>query len=225
MKRVVRPDYVSPMPLVVKRDEDDDDDDQPTSSLPVPLASPLATSDSPKPQKPGDPKATSTASLQTNLASSTPTNSAVVTSGSGGLSTGASIGIGVAACSFVVLLLTVGFFLIRRRRAWKRFSEAKDPYDDEGASKKERPEVWAHAISPGAMEMVGEKSVHELPSPVVPVEAVGDHSHPAELPGCEVTPSNAEKGGNERLFDDSPIEPDNRSEMEARLINRKEIGS
>ena len=224
MKRVVRPDYVSPMPLVVKRDEDDDDD-QPTSSLPVPLASPLATSDSPKPQKPGDPKATSTASSQTNLPSSTPTNSAMITSGSGGLSTGASIGIGVAACSFVVLLLTVGFFLIRRRRAWKRFSEAKDPYDDEGASKKERPEVWAHAISPGAMEMVGEKSVHELPSPVVPVEAVGDHSHPAELPGCEVTPSNAEKGGNERLFDDSPIEPDNRSEMEARLINRKEIGS
>ncbi|KAK1918107.1 hypothetical protein P3342_000827 [Pyrenophora teres f. teres] len=74
--------------------------------------------------------------------------------------------------------------------------------------------------------MVGEKHVSELPSPVVPVEAIGDHSQPAELPGCAV-PSSSEKkkDGDERLFDDSPIEPDNRLEIEASLINRKEVGS
>jgi len=224
MKRVARPDYVSPMPLVVKRDKDDDDE-EPTSSLPLPLASPLATSDSPKPQKPGDSKVTSTASLQTNLPYSTSTNSTLVTSGSGGLSTGAGVGIGVAASTLFILLLLVGFFFIRRRKASKQYDAAKDAYDEEGASKTERPEVWAHAISPGVVEMVGEKPVHELPSPIVPVEAVGDHSHPAELPGSEVPLSSAEKGGSERLFSDSPIEPDNRSEIEARQINRKEIGS
>ena len=228
IKRLVRPDYVSPVLPEVKRD---DDDKSPSPSLPI-LATP-ATSDAPKPQKPGDSKATSTLNLSTNyptLSLSTNYPYTVSTSGAqnvptsagnGSLSTGASIGIGVGVAFAAVFFLVAGFFFFLRRRASKRFIAAKTADDEEGARKTDSPEVWAHSVPPGVAEMVGEKPVSELASPVVPVEAVGDHSHPAELPGCEVPSSSAKTGGDERLSDDSPIEPDNRSEIEARLINRK----
>ncbi|RMZ69596.1 CFEM domain-containing [Pyrenophora seminiperda CCB06] len=222
-KRPARPDYVSSGPPVVKRDKDDE------------VAVPFATSDAPKPPKPGDPKATPTWSsstnnafpLPTNFAYSSPTNSAQDASASGGLGTGSKIGIGIGAACVAIFFLIAGFFFLRRRKALKQLSTAKTVYDEEGASKTERPEVWAHTAPPGVAEMAGEKMVPELASPVVPVEAVGDHSHPAELPGSEILLGNVqkEKGDDERLFGDSPIEPDNRSEIEARLINRKEIGS
>lgn len=220
-KRLVRPDYVSPVLLEIKRD---DDDKLPSLSLPIPAAA-SATSDIPKPQKPGDSKATSTLSLSTDYPYTVPTSSAQNVPASGGLSTGASIGVGVGVASVAIFFLVAGFFFLRRRRASKRFIAAKAADDEEVARKTDSPEIWAHSLPPGVAEMVGEKRVSELPSPVVPVEAVGDHSHPAELPGSEVLSSSGKTGGDERLFDDSPIEPDNRSEIEARLINRKEIGS
>ncbi|OWY49618.1 hypothetical protein AALT_g8577 [Alternaria alternata] len=225
------------VPLPTTADNDDDDDDDVTSLAPGPpgppgptpnvsttSASATATSSSPLSSLTGVPTPNST--------DASVSSSPAATSGNSGLSAGASAGIGVGAAVGIILLLLAGWFLVRRRRSGllRRLSKISavsggTTHDLEKSGMGMSPEIIEHgALGPAEMEAgnASQRRPSELASPVVPVEAAGDPSFAAELPGSEVPPTGVRKGSKERLFLDSPIdEEEGQFEKDLRPIDEK----
>jgi hypothetical protein len=227
------------VPLPTTTDNDDDDDDDVTSFAPGPPGPPGPTPNAST--TPASASATATSSSPLSSLTGVPTPNSTdapissgpaATSGNGGLSAGASAGIGVGAAVGIILLLLAGWFLVRRRRSGllRRLSKISavsggTTHDLEKSGMGMSPEIIEHgALGPAEMEAgnASQRRPSELASPVVPVEAAGTRSFAAELPGSEVPPSGVRKGSKERLFLDSPIdEEEGRFEKDLRPIDEK----
>jgi hypothetical protein len=227
------------VPLPTTTDNDDDDDDDVTSLAPGPPGPPGPTPNAST--TPASASATATSSSPLSSLTGVPTPNSTdapissgpaATSGNGGLSAGASAGIGVGAAVGIILLLLAGWFLVRRRRSGllRRLSKISavsggTTHDLEKSGMGMSPEIIEHgALGPAEMEAgnASQRRPSELASPVVPVEAAGTRSFAAELPGSEVPPSGVRKGSKERLFLDSPIdEEEGRFEKDLRPIDEK----
>ncbi|CAN9457818.1 unnamed protein product [Alternaria alternata] len=227
------------VPLPTTTDNDDDDDDDVTSFAPGPPGPPGPTPNAST--TPASASATATSSSPLSSLTGVPTPNSTdapissgpaATSGNGGLSAGASAGIGVGAAVGIILLLLAGWFLVRRRRSGllRRLSKISavsggTTHDLEKSGMGMSPEIIEHgALGPAEMEAgnASQRRPSELASPVVPVEAAGTRSFAAELPGSEVPPAGVRKGSKERLFLDSPIdEEEGRFEKDLRPIDEK----
>ncbi|CAN9214169.1 unnamed protein product [Alternaria alternata] len=229
------------VPLPTTTDNDDDDDDDVTSLAPGPPGPPGPTPNASTTPASASASATATSSSPLSSLMGVPTPNSTdapissgpaATSGNGGLSAGASAGIGVGAAVGIILLLLAGWFLVRRRRSGllRRLSKISavssgTTHDLEKSGMGMSPEIIEHgALGPAEMEAgnASERRPSELASPVVPVEAAGDRRFAAELPGSEVPPAGVRKGSKERLFLDSPIdEEEGRFEKDLRPIDEK----
>jgi hypothetical protein len=193
-------DPTVPLPTVTDTDDDDDDDDV-SSSLPQSPAPPAQPSISAA--APANPTLSS-------IQSSPATNTNASTGNGDGLGTGAAAGIGVGVALIVCLAaFGVWFFLRRHRKQMTMIrSTSRDSMDEEHANKTQKSEVYAYQAG-GPTEVSGEgkpRRWSELESPTYVAEIGGNQVFRAELPGSAVPVAVAEKGADDRLFEDAPID-------------------
>jgi len=142
--------------------------------------------------------------------------------------------VGVAIA--VILMAIAAWIFARRRRRWSKKNRSSsgnlnsqgDIPDEEIVRKVSDSQIYAYRAS-GAGDVgnvneleSSEKERIELASPVVPVEVVGDREFAAELQGSSVSAQGGQKGTDERLFSDPPIDDvDEPGDARPRIVDKK----
>ncbi|KAJ4319761.1 hypothetical protein N0V94_003728 [Neodidymelliopsis sp. IMI 364377] len=203
-------DPTVPLPTVADTDDDDDDDDVSSSQPQSPAPPAQQTTDPRVPSAPSRSAAAPANPTLSSIRSSSATNTNASTGNTDGLGTGAAAGIGVGVALFVCLAaFGVWSFLRRHRKQMTMIrSTSRDSMDEEHANKTRKSEVYAYQAG-GPAEVSGEgksRRWSELESPPYVAEIGGNQVFRAELPGSTVPVAVAEKGANDRLFGDAPID-------------------